>query len=501
MKQLSHSELRHRILSALNLESANSVTSLAQRLEVLRPSVSRSVSSLQDAGFITRQGRTISLNEAGQDELRRLDKALSVKVMKSTDLATRLLEQAAETGTHLEIFKNSSFLQLAETVANSRISQLGEGLAKNSFLHLNETLISSSAFQAARELVNSPSFKIARELVNSPSFQIARELASSPAFQVARELASSPAFQFAQEATNIASLKAVEAFNATAKIQAINLGLLQSWKQEVISPLNHLVLENNLHLSKMMVGLEALTKVGITVSQSVGSLIDQTAWTTKVYDAYFLDVVGDFKQIPTFDGLELSLAIPTTGAASLIDSTRRFVESEILSSPAAEQENLYVARAYTHSESYIALTPKLEVYLKPLGQRFINKWEGAWQVLYSGSKDRHSQATHSGRELLMQILAFLAPDSIFTKEDCRKHGVDKPSRKMRIKRILDNKHQSSAELIDSMATTLDRMYDALVGEAHRRDDNNHLDDTIIGQLAALGALLIMLLSMRSDTQS
>src|SRR5437763_5411361 len=99
LKQTSHSELRHRILSSLNLEPASSVTSLAQKLGSLRPSVSRAVKSLQDAGLITRTGRTISLSEAGKEEIHRLDAELSKKVKKSTDLATHiLLEQATEAG-------------------------------------------------------------------------------------------------------------------------------------------------------------------------------------------------------------------------------------------------------------------------------------------------------------------------------------------------------------------------------------------------------------------
>src|SRR6266849_10798211 len=98
LKQISRSELRHRILSSLNLEPASSVTSLAQKLDVLRPSVSRAVKSLQDVDFITRTGRTINLSEAGREELRSLDTDLSKKVKKSTDLASRiLLQQATET--------------------------------------------------------------------------------------------------------------------------------------------------------------------------------------------------------------------------------------------------------------------------------------------------------------------------------------------------------------------------------------------------------------------
>ncbi len=489
LKKISRSELRHRILAALSPEPASSVTSLAQELGVLRPSVSRSVRSLEDAGLITRQGRFISLSEAGQEELHRLDAELSVKVKRSTDLATRILEQAKETW---ETFGNSSLLRLAETFASSPFLQLGEGLSKISVSPLSEVLANSARLQLGEGVAKSSLLQLSETIANSPGLQVAKELASSSVFLVAKEAANNASLQIAQ---------ALEAINATASIQAVNLGLLQSWKQEVFSPLNHLVLENNVLLSNMMVDLEALTKIGTTVSQSLGSLINQTAWTTKVYNTYFLDVIRDFKQIPTFDSLELSLTIPTTGAASLIGSTRRFVESETLSLPEEEPVNLYVARTYTYSERYVVLTPKLEAYLKPLGQRFVDKWEGAWHTLYSQSKDRHSQATHSGRELLIQVLAYLAPDNVFTKEDCRKHGVDKPSRKMRIKHILDYDHQSAVEFIDSMATTLDRMYDVLVGEAHRRDDNNHLDDTIVGQLAALGASLIMLLSLHSNIQS
>lgn len=459
MNQISHSELRHRILAALNLEPASSVTSLAQKLGVLRPSVSRTISSLQDAGLIIRKGRTISLSETGQEELRRLDAELTLKVKKSTDLATRILEQATETGRQLEPLIKS---------------------------HIMESLI------------NSPLVQIGEELANSPLLQLGEELANSPLLQLGKALANSPLLQAAKALANDSALQAMEAINATAHIQTINLKLLQSWQQEIRSPLNHLVLENNLLLSNMMVDLEAINEMRAKVSHTLASLINQTAWTTKAYDTYFVDVVSGFSQIPTLDSLELSLTIPTTAAASLVGSTRCIVESEIVSQTEEKPDTSNVAKTHVYSERYVVITPKLEAYLKPLGQRFVDKWEGAWQTLYSGSRDRHSQATHSGRELLMQVLAYLAPDNVFTKEDCIRHGVDKPSRKMRIKYILGYEYQSTAELIDSMANTLDSMHHVLVGEAHRRDDNNHLDDTIVGQLAALGASLIMLLSLHSN---
>jgi DNA-binding MarR family transcriptional regulator len=463
MKQISHSELRHRILAALNLEPASSVTSLAQKLDVLRPSVSRAVKALQDSGLITRTGRTISLNEAGQEELCILDVELSKKVKKSTDLASRiLLQQATETKRLIDPLFKSGIL---ESLKYSSLSKIGADLA------------------------------------NSPLLQFSKALAYNPLSQLGETVSTRTLEQFAKVIGRDATLQAVEAIKATAYVQTINLGLLQSWHQEFRNPFNHLVLENNILISRMMVDLEVISGIKTEVNNALIGLINQTASTTKVYNTYFADIVSGFNRIPTFESLELSLAIPTTAAASLVGSTRRIVESETISPQEEEPANFYTASTYIYSERYVVLTPKLEAYLKPLGQRFIDKWEGAWQTLYSGNKDSQSQATHSGRELLMQVLAYLAPDNVFTKEDCRRYGVDKPSRKMRIKYILDNNHKSTVELIDSMADTLDRMYDVLVGEAHRRDDNNHLEDTIVGQLAALGASLIMLLSLRSNIKS
>src|SRR5436305_11460274 len=97
MQQITHSELRHRILSSLKLAPADSVTSLAQRLAVLRPSVSRAVKSLEDAGFATRSGRRITLSPSGQEDLRRLDETLSARVVKDAKVATRVFGQTFDT--------------------------------------------------------------------------------------------------------------------------------------------------------------------------------------------------------------------------------------------------------------------------------------------------------------------------------------------------------------------------------------------------------------------
>ena len=455
LKQASRSELRHRILSSLNLEPASSVTSLANKLGVLRPSVSRAVKSLQDAGFVTRTGRNLVLSRAGQEELRRLDDALSAKVKKNTDLVVRLLEQPIY----------DARKQLVDSFLTSAVA---------------DSLIKGSGLSAIAGLINSPAAELAKSFSNSSLMQAVESFHNSALM-------------------NSAFVSAVEAVKATALVQTANLGLVQSLHLETLSPINHLILENNLVLGNMLSDLGAITEVGSIVDSAMESLISQTAGVAKAFDAYFMDMVSGISQIATLDSLKLSVSLPTVAAASLVGTTRSIVESEILVPRETTISRLEETNFQASLRRYPAATPKVEVYLQPLGQYFVNIWEGAWQTLHSGNKDRHRQATHSGRELLMQVLAYLAPDNVFTKEDYARYNVDKPTRKMRIKYILGGDCHSKVELINGMANTLDSMHDVLVGEAHRRDSEIRLDDTIAGQLGALGNLLIMLLSMRSNT--
>ena len=461
MKQASHSELRHRILTALNQEPASSVTALAQRLGALRSSVSRASNSLLDAGLITRKGHTLILSEAGQEELQRLDVALSSRIRKTTDSATRILAQTIPIGKQMEALINSpgmrGILAFDTSLSRQTWKALGSGI-----------------MQQARQVQDMGNALSALGAVGSGIQQALNALDRS----------------YVQHS--------LEAINVTAHIQAINLDLLRNWDQGLSGNLNHLILENNAFLSGIMVDLEAIARVGAMVDHTVESLINQTAWTTVAYHTYFKDIVNGFSQNPALESLGKSLTIPTTTVAALVGSARSIIESHVI--PPTEDKVNETTRVSVYTVQYVAIAAQLEGYLRPLGEHFIDKWEGAWQTLYSESKDRYSQATHSARELLMQILAYLAPDDAFSKEDCINHN-GKPTRKMRVKYILGYDSQSTIELIDDMANMLDSMYNMLVGETHRRDGKHKHEDTIAALLAALGGVLTMILSMRSNKQS
>jgi|GEM_PF-7070979 len=454
MQQTNHSELRHRILSSLKLKPADSVTSLAQRLEVLRPSVSRAVKLLQEAGFVTRSGRRITLSSSGQEELRRLDETLSARVVKDAQLVTRTFGQAFDAA--------KQFDALTRNIG---------------------AVVSAPGLRAMEGLASLPALRMVEAINNSAVMQMVEAVKSSPVLQLTEALKNNPILQ------------AAEAFKATALIQTTNLDLLKGWSVEIPSPISHLISDNNLVLGTMLSDLEAFANIGTIADQVLGRLVNQTVWTTKAYDEYFLHAVKSIGIMPSLDDLKLSVSLPTQSVASLVGTTRSIVESEIGIPGEVATIRLGEVRPPIYPRRYQVATSRLEIYLEPLGRRFVNKWEGAWQTFHSESKDRHSQATHSGRELLMQVLEFLAPDNVFTKEDLAVHNVKEPTRKMRIEYILKGNHRSTVELINNMAKTLDSMYHVLVGETHRRDDENHLDDTIAGMLGALEDLLIMLLSM------
>src|SRR5581483_2601184 len=104
MQQGNHSNLHHRILTSLKLAPVDSVTALAQRLDVLRPSVSRAVKSLEDAGCVTRSGKRITLSLSGRTLLGVLDDTLAIKLMKDAEAATRVFGQTFDKINELNAF-------------------------------------------------------------------------------------------------------------------------------------------------------------------------------------------------------------------------------------------------------------------------------------------------------------------------------------------------------------------------------------------------------------
>ena len=75
---------------------------------------------LLDANLIVRQRRTLSLTEAGQEEVQRIMTGIPIKAKKATDLATQILGQATESLAYTKKFGNTS--QILMSMPNRRVN-------------------------------------------------------------------------------------------------------------------------------------------------------------------------------------------------------------------------------------------------------------------------------------------------------------------------------------------------------------------------------------------
>jgi hypothetical protein len=130
--------------------------------------------------------------------------------------------------------------------------------------------------------------------------------------------------------------------------------------------------------------------------------------------------------------------------------------------------------------------------LQPLGGRFARKWEGAWITLYSDSPDRVSQASGSARELIIQILAHLAPDSSFTREEIARDGENgRVTRRMRVRRIISGAGSRQASAwVEKTADALCAMHDSFVAAHHNREELDCFNEAdLAAALMTVGGLL------------
>ncbi len=469
MKTPTNSTLQRRILLSLANKNASSISALARDLDTKRPSVSRAVKLLADTNLIARQQRAVSLTETGQEEVTRIMMDVPVQAKKATDVATYILSQAAEPLMHTkpfddmpEILRGVPSRQMME--AMNTTARMIESLPSRQMMETMNTTAKMMKGLAGHQLL---------EAMNGTSKMM----------------------------DSLAGRQLMEAINTTVRVQTINLEWLKPQPVGVSAALNHLFIKNNAIIGNMMADLEAITQINTAKTSLIESLIGQTADVTTAYGAYYSDIAKRLNQVSTTMHMNTRIVIPTLTTSSFVGSVRSIAESKTYSQEEGhEPTQSELSNTRIFQEQYLAMTPILESYLTPLGSRFVRRWNGAWQTLSSESEDRHSQALHSGRELLMQVLAILAPEDVFTEEDWKKHNAKKPTRRMQASYILDNS-KTSVEWVDKIAAAIDSTYDILAARSHSRDDKFPGDATAASLLSVLGGLLIFLLENQDKSSS
>ncbi|MBA2289845.1 MAG: ArsR family transcriptional regulator, partial [Chloroflexia bacterium] len=98
------STLQTEILAALATGPANSISALAKSLEKSRPSVSRSIKKLAEAGLTEKQGPTWQLTSMGQKEAELATRALHTSTKEVVEIAGKKFR--AVTGIHERLVRD-----------------------------------------------------------------------------------------------------------------------------------------------------------------------------------------------------------------------------------------------------------------------------------------------------------------------------------------------------------------------------------------------------------
>lgn len=278
--------------------------------------------------------------------------------------------------------------------------------------------------------------------------------------------------------------EALTSFNQSARLSFASVEQVSTFGN-TDSPILKEFGEANLGLTGIIHDLGTIKMSDWNDKIDLAPLLSNVAEVARTYKGYLADVVGDvaksaFGEVP---GGAL-LSIPTWTTSAYVGS----VKNALVVHDYDLEENSY-------QESQLVLWGErvewsAEVF-QVLGPNFSSMWYGAWAVLESSNPDRIRQAAHSGRELLQQVLAKLAPDSAFTASEVLNiNNNGTATRKMRVRKILSGSSKSTVGWVDAVAKALDETYSQLAAISHDRDTfPRSTEKQLAGLLITLGGLL------------
>ncbi len=147
-------------------------------------------------------------------------------------------------------------------------------------------------------------------------------------------------------------------------------------------------------------------------------------------------------------------------------------------------------------------TGTLSTLLSSIDPFLEEKRIGGWQTFEGNSTDRISQATHSMREVLRQLLDKLAPDGDVKGAPWYSEPSKEPkvTRKMKVRYILSGHStttsKSTVDFIDSIANAVVMTFAKLSSEAHKY--GRSIESTAETYLKACEVLILLMLLHRSS---
>jgi hypothetical protein len=242
--------------------------------------------------------------------------------------------------------------------------------------------------------------------------------------------------------------------------------------------------EANLGVREMISDLGTIALQGQNIKSNMVTLMSNVAEVARTYKGYLADVVGGLGESVVGHRIDMGIAVPTRTTSAYVGSVKTAV---VVDEAGVEKGTFPEGYAVQWREK----AAQLDDVFRGLGPNYIAMWHGGWMVLDSRSPDRIRQAAHSGRELLMQALAELAPDSAFDVAEVIKYGFQgKVTRKMRVKKILAGGSDSVVGWVEAIAKALEETYNRLAAVSHdRRTQPQVTEQQLAALLFTLGGLL------------
>lgn len=460
IRGLGAASLQQRCLVALRTEPTPSVSALAGRLGSPRPSLSRALHVLEGRGLVTREGRRWMLTPAGQS---------AAEEVPAEDRASS--ERAATAVSR--VFRDQQLWRRALGL-DHRDSLAAFATPKFTPTALGLGTIDSPLFRTAASL---PSFP---KLVDYSSvFEGVHALAALAVPRVPGVLDV-----FTKDASSLVKsfAPAIEATLGTQKLQLAY--------SELLAPplLARFTADLTMPTSKLLTDLTAMSALSDTffaLRSFTTPLLSHVAEAATAHHSYVRDSFAHFAAASQPDWLTRSLTLPTFTAERFVGGARHLLEDEddpILSGPLWDVPPEERVRP-------------VEASLAELGPRFTAMWRGAWHALGGDGPDASRQAAHSGREVLSQVLAALAPDDAFTAEEIAAGGGDgRVTRAMRVMRIARKAGGQLGDWIRAQCKCVNETYALLSAEAHTREDAARLSrEGLAGVLESVGGLVRVLI--------
>lgn len=451
---------------------------------------------------------------AGINALAALSHSIQPKIDASMVLDSAISTQSILSNlTDFEQTRNAIFGSYSSAIFDSMMpSQEAMQALQNSFMKWGDDVaqgIQAQLFGAA-DIQAAVASLPATVGIESPLAQFSSSfldaIAATATIPSAAEMLAGPSWQikniFNQPAAEeLCSRLSVEAFASLTQSQRLSLAAIEgiALSGKTVATAFEGLNSVNRDLSRMIgsvgdIRIHAL--IGDNITLPIAIQIQDLAAVTRTYKGYLADTFRVIESESENYSWEMELLWPTRATSSYIDSVRTGV---VYWKEDEDEDELTSESIY---DEYSGHFRHYKYLFAELGPQYIQMWEGSWSALQRKGPDYIRQAAHSGRELLMQVLEFYAPDSCFSNDEIRLSGhAGKPTRKMRVQKALQNDSKSTVNFADSLAKAVDEGYGLLAAASHYRDAAANVTEAQLAALLdSLGGLLRFIYFSRNREQ-